>query len=50
MIPFIPDFYKVKKDNKKEPLPLYVEEDLPYIIPQNPQEEEKPCVLIIEIA
>jgi len=50
MIPFYPFIHK--KENKKEkfePLPLYIEEEIPQIKPVKKEEEEQPSVTVIEI-
>lgn len=52
MIPFYPFMHKKesKKDKLLEPLPLYIEIDDPFLLPQREQkEDESPVIEIIEI-
>lgn len=49
MIPFYPFMYDQDSHHKDEfkPLPLYIEEQVPNIIPQ--ENEEEPSIVIIDV-
>lgn len=49
MIPFAPFIYEKSKEEKKEPLPLFIEETPYFEPPVQEEQDEAPYIIIIDI-